>query len=210
MTKAPRISFEFFPPQSLDASFKLWETVQTLAPLNPEYVSVTARTGDTTLAEQMLAFGEPPYSDTPYPNAVVMGYYDALGQPYMPPQEYIDLGTAANIGPWGILASEYSLVEKVNVLRGLIDMFTLMYPQLQEIDFRQDVTKLDVPFYMLDGAAELTARRDLALEWYNQLDAPIKRIYTFDNAGHSVAFEQFTALREIMTGTILPETYPTR
>jgi methylenetetrahydrofolate reductase (NADPH) len=50
MTKAPRISFEFFPPQSLDASFKLWETVQALAPLNPEYVSVTYGAGGTTRA----------------------------------------------------------------------------------------------------------------------------------------------------------------
>lgn len=50
MTKAPRLSFEFFPPQSLDASFKLWETVQTLAPLNPEYVSVTYGAGGTTRA----------------------------------------------------------------------------------------------------------------------------------------------------------------
>lgn len=50
MTKAPRISFEFFPPQSLDASFKLWETVQTLAPLSPEYVSVTYGAGGTTRA----------------------------------------------------------------------------------------------------------------------------------------------------------------
>ena len=33
---APRISFEFFPPQTLDASFRLWETVQVLAPLSPE------------------------------------------------------------------------------------------------------------------------------------------------------------------------------
>ena len=32
---APRISFEFFPPQSLDASFKLWETVQTLRRWRP-------------------------------------------------------------------------------------------------------------------------------------------------------------------------------
>ena len=31
----PRISFEFFPPQTLDASFRLWETVQMLAPLKP-------------------------------------------------------------------------------------------------------------------------------------------------------------------------------
>jgi pimeloyl-ACP methyl ester carboxylesterase len=83
-----------------------------------------------------------------------------------------------------------------------------MYPQLQEIDFRQDVPQLDVPVYILDGAAELPARRDLALAWYDQLEAPIKRIYTFDNAGHSVAFEQFSALHQILTETILPETYP--
>jgi pimeloyl-ACP methyl ester carboxylesterase len=172
-----------------------------------DVLNLAERTNNTALTEQMLAFGEPPYADTPYPNAVVMGYYEQLGQPYRPPQDYIDRGTAANVGPWGILGSEYTLVEKVSVLRGLIDMFTLMYPQLQDIDFRQDVLRLDVPVYMLDGAAELTARRDLALAWYDQLDAPIKRIYTFDNAGHSVAFEQFSALHQILTETILPETY---
>ncbi|MBE2221361.1 MAG: alpha/beta hydrolase [Anaerolineae bacterium] len=173
-----------------------------------DVLALAERTGNTALAEQMLAFGEPPYADTPYPNAVVMGIYDQLGTPYMPPQDYIERGTAANVGPWGILGSEYNLVEKVNMMRGLIDMFTVMYPQLQEIDFRQDVPRLDVPVYILDGAAELTARRDLALAWYNQLDAPSKQIYTFDNAGHSVAFEQFSALHQILTETVLPETYP--
>lgn len=44
----PRISFEFFPPQTLEASFKLWETVQMLAPLKPEFVSVTYGAGGTT------------------------------------------------------------------------------------------------------------------------------------------------------------------
>lgn len=44
----PRISFEFFPPQTLDASFRLWETVQALAPLSPEFVSVTYGAGGTT------------------------------------------------------------------------------------------------------------------------------------------------------------------
>ncbi|MCB8983376.1 MAG: alpha/beta hydrolase [Ardenticatenaceae bacterium] len=173
-----------------------------------DILALAERTGNSELTTQMLAFGEPPYDDTPYPNAVVMGYYDALGQPYTPPQDYIERGTAARIGPWGILGSEYDLVDKVNVFRGLIDMFTLMYPQLQEIDFRQDVRRLDVPVYILDGAAELDARRELAVEWYNQLEAPTKQIYTFDNAGHSVAFEQFSALHQILTETILPETYP--
>ncbi|MFZ1469610.1 MAG: methylenetetrahydrofolate reductase [NAD(P)H] [Paracoccaceae bacterium] len=45
---SPRISFEFFPPQTLDASFRLWETVQALAPMMPEFVSVTYGAGGTT------------------------------------------------------------------------------------------------------------------------------------------------------------------
>lgn len=44
----PRISFEFFPPQGLDASFRLWDTVQALAPMRPEFVSVTYGAGGTT------------------------------------------------------------------------------------------------------------------------------------------------------------------
>lgn len=46
--RAPRVSFEFFPPQSLDASFRLWDTARALAPLNPEFVSVTYGAGGTT------------------------------------------------------------------------------------------------------------------------------------------------------------------
>ncbi len=45
---APQVSFEFFPPKSLEASFRLWDTVQVLAPLEPRFVSVTYGAGGTT------------------------------------------------------------------------------------------------------------------------------------------------------------------
>lgn len=45
---SPAVSFEFFPPQSLEASFRLWDTVQMLAPLRPDFVSVTYGAGGTT------------------------------------------------------------------------------------------------------------------------------------------------------------------
>lgn len=45
---APSVSFEFFPPQNLEGSFRLWDTVQTLAPLAPRFVSVTYGAGGTT------------------------------------------------------------------------------------------------------------------------------------------------------------------
>lgn len=45
---APSVSFEFFPPKNLEASFRLWDTVQVLAPLKPRFVSVTYGAGGTT------------------------------------------------------------------------------------------------------------------------------------------------------------------
>ena len=45
---APSVSFEFFPPKSLQASFRLWDCVNTLAPLDPDFVSVTYGAGGTT------------------------------------------------------------------------------------------------------------------------------------------------------------------
>lgn len=53
----PRLSFEFFPPQTLDASFRLWETVRTLAPLDPAFVSVTYGAGGATRALTHEAVG---------------------------------------------------------------------------------------------------------------------------------------------------------
>lgn len=44
----PSVSFEVFPPRSIDASFKLWETAQALAPLEPRFFSVTYGAGGST------------------------------------------------------------------------------------------------------------------------------------------------------------------
>ena len=169
-----------------------------------------ARNGDAQLAAKLRSYGQPPYTDTPYANVFAMGQYDALYKPYTPSQAYMDLGNAAGIGPYGVLASEYNLVEKFNVLRGLLDTFTVLYPQLQEIDFRRDVKQLAVPVYILDGTAELAARRDLTHEWFDALAAPTKRMFTIGNAAHSVAFEQFEQFGTIMRETVLPATYQAR
>lgn len=174
-----------------------------------DVLDLAARTGDTALDTQMRAYGEPPYGDF-FASSIVFQQYDRLYRPYTPPAAYAARGTASGIGPWGVFAPEYTLIEKIGVLRGLMDTFAVMYPQLQGIDFRRDVPRLAVPVYILDGAGELTARRDLTLEWYAQLDAPQKHLFTFTDAGHSVAFEEFAAFHRIMVETVLPETYPGR
>lgn len=163
--------------------------------------------GDWQLYDRVLTLGEPPYDDVPYSNAFVMTQYGKLYAPYTPPAAYVRKGSEARLGPYGIFGSEYTLIEKVNVLRGLVDMFAIVYPQLQGLDLRSDVPRLDVPVFLLDGLAELRGRRDLALEWFEALQAPLKRRYTFENAAHSVAFEQFEALSRIAAEEIVPLTY---
>lgn len=44
------LSFEFFPPSSLEASFKLWNAIDALAGFAPEFISVTYGAGGSTRA----------------------------------------------------------------------------------------------------------------------------------------------------------------
>ena len=110
------------------------------------------------------------------------------------------------VGPFGVLGSEYTFIEKTNILRGLADMFAIMYPQLQEVDFRVDVPQLKLPVFILLGEFELTARSEIAREWFDQLDAPHKEIFEITNAGHGAAFEGFEQFRQILLERVLPAT----
>ncbi|MFT3972582.1 MAG: methylenetetrahydrofolate reductase [NAD(P)H] [Amaricoccus sp.] len=44
----PSLSFEFFPPTTPEGGLRLWRSVERLAPLGPQYVSVTYGAGGTT------------------------------------------------------------------------------------------------------------------------------------------------------------------
>lgn len=171
-----------------------------------DLLALARRSDDRALVDELEALGEPPYDDM-LAYTLLQEHYDDLIPEYTAPQAYRDLGNGSGIGPMGILGSEYTLVDKVNVLAGLMDTFAVMYPQLQEIDFRQDVPRLDVPVYLMQGRHEMPSRDGIAREWFAQVQAPHKGLFTIENAGHSAAYEGYAEFHRIMVEVVLPATY---
>ncbi len=158
-----------------------------------QVLDYAARTNDQSLADRMRDFGPPPYRDM-YAYAFLIEYYDKIG-PY-PKSTYFE--TQGPDGIDGTGAVEYGPLDKINKEKAIIDMASVMYPQLQGIDFRTQVPHLDVPVYLIEGAHELSARTGPARQWFDQLQAPVKQWITFDNSGHIPQFEEFPRFRGVL------------
>lgn len=176
---------------------------QMVAPLETDeaiyrdLVGAAMSDGDGKLVARLATMGRPPYRSV-FDYATVMSYYPLLEGDYTPPANYLLRGQQANLGPYGVFGREYSLIEKVNVMRGLLDVFSQLYPQLQDVDLRRDAATLEVRVIVLAGEHELTARTEPAREWFESLAAPSKQWIDLPDAGHSVAFEQADELHRLL------------
>ncbi len=137
------------------------------------------RSGDEAFADRLRGYGEPPYTDTfAYSQALAANpeWLDyPRGQDYDPRAEY----------PASLFVAEFTLTEQFRAAAGIFETYAVLYPQLQDIDFRRSVPRLDVPVYLIEGAHEAPGRATLALEWFDALEAPSKELVVFDRSGHT-------------------------
>jgi hypothetical protein len=64
-----------------------------------------------------------------------------------------------------LLVGEYSLMQQIHNLGAFLDVATILYPKLQDIDFRKDVLQLDVPVYFVQGRYEARGRAEPFAQW---------------------------------------------
>lgn len=167
-----------------------------------ESVAYAQRVGDTGFAEQLRAIGPPPYTDMlAYPVAIASNpeWHDFTHGPDH---------DARSTYPANLLVEEYTLTETVRSAAALIDTFALMYPQLQDVDFRRDVPRLDVPVFIVEGEHEAPGRSVLAVDWFEQLSAPSKQLVTFELSGHTPHLHEPGRFATYLADVVLPQTYP--
>jgi pimeloyl-ACP methyl ester carboxylesterase len=93
-------------------------------------------------------------------------------------------------------------------VRGLYQSFTTVYPQLVDLDLREEATTLDVPIYMVLGRWDVNAIPALAEEYFNMIDAPHKQLIWFEDSAHTPSWDEPQHFTEVMVNTVLAETYP--
>jgi pimeloyl-ACP methyl ester carboxylesterase len=107
-----------------------------------------------------------------------------------------------------LASPEYGLYDKVNWFRGVLDTLGIVYPQLWDVDFREQVTQLETPVYFLLGRHDVNAPPVLAEEYYELLSAPHKELIWFEHSGHNPWVSESARFVEVIVNTVLPQTYP--
>lgn len=156
--------------------------------------------GNTNTVNALKHNGPPPYVG----DGMAMKYaaYMDVLQEYMG-QPSMTLGIA--LMPQ--LASEYGLVDRVNFVRGFLETFGVVYPQLRDLDFTRSANTLDVPVYLLAGRADVNAMASLTERYYNALRAPQKELIWF-KSGHSMTDADTAQFVDVMVNHVLKQTQP--
>jgi proline iminopeptidase len=155
--------------------------------------------GKADLVRTLEANGPPPYTD-------ILDYEAALTyeQQVHPYDHSVNHEGAGQMGE-NIFVEEYTLLDQVHLMGATLDVFSVLYPQLQDIDFRTQAARLEVPVYLAQGRHEAPGRQQLAQEWFALLQAPSKQLAWFDTSGHRPLWEQPAEFHDLMT-TVLQQT----
>lgn len=105
---------------------------------------------------------------------------------------------------WGLRA--YTLREKVNIWRGKAWSRNLLWEDVLRTDLTTQITQLDLPVYFFVGRHDLTAHPDLSRALFNQIEAPVKGFYLFENSAHSPLFEEPEKATLVLLGDVLHAT----
>ena len=180
------------------------ETDQIIYRMVMEY---SRQTGDTKFVQTLEAQGEPPYTGKSpiQPYATLFGReYAIYEDPNIKDPEYRRDGDILMLM---LKQPEYGWLDRLYYLLGLVNTFNVVYPQLQDMDFRLDAPRLDLPVYIVLGRHDMNNPYQIPEEYFNLLQAPTKQLDFFEDSGHGMIWEEADKFHDLMINTVLPETY---
>lgn len=97
----------------------------------------------------------------------------------------------------------YTFKERVNILRGSLYSYQSLSEVLATTDLVELVPKLNLPVFIFHGIHDYQTTHSQAKRFYESLDAPFKKMYTFENSSHSPFIEEEERFNRIVENDVL-------
>lgn len=103
-----------------------------------------------------------------------------------------------------LLFREYTLREKFNLWRAKAKSgVSILWNEMLSTDLSKAIPQLDVPVYFFHGIYDYTCSYREAKSYFEQLKAPVKGFYSFEESAHSPMFEEPEKLQRILRTDVL-------
>jgi pimeloyl-ACP methyl ester carboxylesterase len=103
------------------------------------------------------------------------------------------------------LCKEYTFRDKINYLKGMKITKEYLWDVIMKTNLFKAVPSQKIPVYILQGIYDHQTSYSVAKEYYDSLQAPLKRFYTFGNSAHSPIFEEPEKFRTILKEILIEQ-----
>lgn len=162
---------------------------------------------DTISVRQLLDIGRPPYPDKT--NAEMAAACDVERLvidkyvPYKPPVDNAMMKLIKKV----LLYNGFSFKNKFSMVFNYDAMiepaYTLLWPTCFHVNLIRDVPELKIPVFIMQGENDHHTETSLAKAYFDTLQAPTKKWYLFEDAGHGANIEQPEKYRSIYVNEII-------
>jgi pimeloyl-ACP methyl ester carboxylesterase len=177
-----------------------WDFVMEQAQKNNDSISI----------RQLLDIGRPPYPDKTNAEMAEACDIERLVVekyvPFKPPVDNVMFRMIKTL----LFYNGWSLKNKLNMIFNYDAMmiepaYTTLWPTCFNINLIRDVPEWQIPEFIVQGENDHHTETSLAKEYFDSIQAPLKKWYLFEDAGHGANFEQPERYRSIIINDVLKE-----
>lgn len=97
---------------------------------------------------------------------------------------------------------EYRLKNKLNYMKANNESLGYLWATILKANLTEDIPTQYIPVYIFQGRYDFQTSYDVARSYYEQLEAPVKEFYTFENSAHSPNYEEKERFEELVGGIL--------
>jgi pimeloyl-ACP methyl ester carboxylesterase len=165
-------------------------------------LSKAKESADKKAVRALEKLGPPPYEDP----------QEALDKMYKERKYIIKYGGAVKSGNFYpravkplLFCKEYRLIDKINYLRGMNFTKKYLWDVIMKTNLFKVIPSQQIPVYILQGLYDYQTSYAIAKEYFEYLQAPLKKFYTFENSAHSPIFEEPEKFELILNQILLEQ-----